>query len=211
MVKASLLETTDNQFEATGLSFAEFLTRFDGRHAEWIMGNVLVHMSSNRNHQEIFQFLISFFNLYLGLKPIGRLLVAAFTMYLGDEVPAREPDLMIVLNPNLDRIKPTYLDGPADIAIEIVSPESIARDYGVKFQEYEQAGVREYWLFDPIRQQADIYVLGEDKLYHRAKLDEQGRMVSTLLPGFAMDATILWRDRLPIGAELIQLAQTMAQ
>ncbi len=212
MVKASWLETiTDEQFDATDLSFAEFLTRYEGRHAEWLMGNVLVHMSSNRNHQEIFQFLISFFNLYLGFKPIGRLLVAAFTMYLGDEVPAREPDLMIVLNEHLDRIKPTYLDGAADIAIEIVSPESIARDYGVKFQEYEQAGVREYWLFDPMRQQADIYVLSDDKLYHRAKLDEQGRLVSTLLPGFALDASTLWRDTLPVGAELIQLAQKMAE
>lgn len=210
MVKISLVEATDEQFEATGVSFAEFLTRYEGRHAEWVMGNVLVYMSNSRTHQEIFQFLISLFTLYLGLKPIGRLLVASFTMYVGETLPAREPDLMIILNENVDRIQPTYLDGAADIAIEIVSPESIARDYGTKFSEYEQAGVREYWLFDPMRQQADIYVLGTDKLYHRASLDEQGRLVSTLLSGFALNPQLMWQETLPSGAELIQLAQNMA-
>lgn len=200
----------DETFAATGVSFAEFLPRFDGRHAEWVMGGVLVYMANNRKHQEIFQFLITLFNLYLGLRPVGRVLAASFTMYLGDDRPAREPDVMIVLNEHLDRLLPTYLNGAADLVIEIVSPESIARDYGVKFQEYEAAGIREYWLLDPMRQQADVYRLGQDNLYHRARLDNNGWLLSEVLPGFALDPSLFWRDELPTGAELVQLVQQLA-
>jgi len=43
-------------------------------------------------------------------------------------------------------LKHTYPDGPADLAIEIVSEESRLRDRGEKFAEYEVGGVKEYWI-----------------------------------------------------------------
>jgi len=192
---------------AEGLTFPQYLTRFDGRHAEWLMGKVIVQGAKNKTHQDLILFLASLLRLYLGFKPIGHTLLAGFTMYVGDDRPAREPDLFIVLNENRPRIQPTYLDGPADIAIEVVSPESQARDYDKKFIEYEFSGVREYWLIDPLRQQADIYRLGDDQRYHRADLDNQGRLVSALLPGFALDPNVFWQDTLPKGPALIQLVQ----
>jgi Uma2 family endonuclease len=42
------------------------------------------------------------------------------------------------------------MDGAADIVIELVSPESVHRDYGEKLYEYEQAGVPGYWIIDPL-------------------------------------------------------------
>ncbi len=36
-----------------------------------------------------------------------------------------------------------------DLAIEIVSPDSVDRDYDLKREIYEKAGVREYWILDP--------------------------------------------------------------
>ena len=51
----------------------------------------------------------------------------------------------------------TYLDGPADVVVEIISPESRLRDRGEKFAEYEMGGVREYWLIDSERHEADWY------------------------------------------------------
>lgn len=46
-------------------------------------------------------------------------------------------------------MKETYLDGPADLVVGIVSPDSVGRDRGEKFYEYAQGGVPEYWLIDP--------------------------------------------------------------
>lgn len=72
---------------------------------------------------------------FLRFRPVGELLTAAFSTYVGDDQPAREPDLLVVLNENRDRIQQTFLKGSADIAVEIVSPESIARDRVNKFEE----------------------------------------------------------------------------
>lgn len=204
-----VMESSSIQVQADHLSFEDFLKLYDGRHAEWLVGKVLVHMANNDVHQNLFIFLTSLLHLFLGFKPIGRLMVSPFSMYMGETKPAREPDLMIILNEHQDRIKRTFLDGAADIAIEIVSPESTTRDYGEKFAEYEAAGVREYWLIDPERKQADVYVLGENGRFARRALDAEGRLTSTLLPNFALAPEILWREELPKGAELLRLVGQM--
>ena len=65
--------------------------------------------------------------------------------------------MLFVATERRERIQSAYLDGPADLAVEIVSPESIARDRGDKFAEYEAGGVREYWLMNPARREALFY------------------------------------------------------
>ncbi|MCK6576650.1 MAG: Uma2 family endonuclease [Anaerolineae bacterium] len=196
-----------------GTSFEEFLVAYDGQHAEWFPdGRVEVQMAASEQHQSILIFLLSLLNLYLSLRQIGRVLIAPFVMKTHDDLPAREPDLMIILNANLDRIQPTRLAGPADIAIEIVSVESVERDYGAKFAEYEAAGVQEYWLLDPIRQAARVHelvMLNDRAVYQVRPLDPQGRLTSGLLPGFALDPRLMWQDAPPTGMALIALAGEM--
>ncbi len=77
-------------------------------------------------------------------------------MPVGADLPGRAPDLIFVASGYLDRIKHAHLNGPADTALEIISPESRARDRGEKFYEYEQGGVRQYWLIDPVLKPADV-------------------------------------------------------
>ncbi|MDW8290080.1 MAG: Uma2 family endonuclease, partial [Armatimonadota bacterium] len=80
-------------------------------------------------------------------------------MKTGADLPGRSPDILFVSQQNLHRLKPTYLDGPADLVVEIISPESEERDRTQKFSEYERGGVREYWLIDPEKRLAEFYVL----------------------------------------------------
>jgi Putative restriction endonuclease len=61
-----------------------------------------------------------------------------------------------------DRGRRHYLDGPAAIVVEIAAPESVHRHRVEKVAEYEPAGVPEYWLVDPDRQQVDPRVLGPE-------------------------------------------------
>lgn len=186
---------------AIKMSFQDYLKAYDsveGIQTEWIAGEVAIYpISKNRQHQGIIQFLTVLLNLFLRMKSLGTLLLDGFPMYLGDERPARE------------RIKATHLDGRADIVIEMVSPESSERDRGAKLDEYEAAGVLEYWLFDPLRTEARIYALGDDGRYHPVDTDAQGRLVSPLLPGFALNPALLWADELPSGMAVVALAQAM--
>lgn len=194
----------------TGLSFADYLREFEGVHAEWLTGQVLI-VTNNVRHQQLLAFLTALLHLYLGFRQVGELLVAGVSMYLSDQQPAREPDLMVVLREHQDRIRPTYLNGAADVVFEIVSPESSERDYGTKYVEYEAAGVTEYWLLDPLRQQAALHRMTGEGYFQRVEPDAGGRLVSTVLSGFALQPEILWQEPLPAGQALIELVMGMVE
>jgi Uma2 family endonuclease len=81
--------------------------------------------------------------------------------------------------------------------VEIVSPDSRGRDRGDKYYEYEQGGVREYWLIDPLRKQADFYQLGEDGLYRTVSADEAGVYRSRVMEGLWIKVDWLWQEPLP--------------
>jgi Uma2 family endonuclease len=107
------------------------------------------------------------------------------------------PDVLFLANRHRDWIKDTYVDGPADIAIEVVSPDSEIRDRFVKLAEYQDAGVREYWLVDEPRREAHFYVLNNDGKYRGAPVSANGIYTSTVLPGLRLRVEWLWRDPLP--------------
>src|SRR5262245_67052 len=152
---------------AENVTFEEFLTRFSEQHAEWIDGRVIqLTMSNNTPHQAILFVLSTLFGMFLGAKKLWQVLMAGVRMLLPNVKPKREPEILVVLTEHLNRVKLNVVDGPADIVVEIVSPESTDRDRGRKFREYEVGGVPEYWLIDPLRIEAIVYVLGDDAHYH---------------------------------------------
>jgi Uma2 family endonuclease len=97
-----------------------------------------------------------------------------------------------------DQIRERYFDGAPALAIEIVSDESASRDRVDKFEEYEDAGVREYWIIDPRprRRRADFYQLGVDGKYQPVPTLD-GVYRSAVLPGFWLRVEWLWQEPLP--------------
>jgi Uma2 family endonuclease len=98
------------------------------------------------------------------------------------------------------------LVGPADLAVELISDDSVTRDRRDKFAEYAAAGIPEYWLLDPRpdHHRADFYALGPDRTYEAIPLDAEGRFASRVLPGFWLDPAWLWQDPLPKPAEILR-------
>jgi hypothetical protein len=93
------------------------------------------------------------------------------------------------------------------LVIEIVSPESETRDRATKLSEYEATGVPEYWLIDPPRTEWVIYHLGQDGRYHPRPLDTQGCVNSAVLPGFALNGSLLWQENPSGSPDLIEVAR----
>jgi Uma2 family endonuclease len=129
------------------------------------------------------------------LHALGEVIDGPFQMKLGRS--GREPDLLFVAREHLERFKQTYLDGPADLVVEVVSPESTGRDRGDKFYEYREAGIPEYWLIDPQLQQAEFYQLDAAGRYQNIAADASGVYRSRALPGFWLRVGWLWQDPLP--------------
>jgi Uma2 family endonuclease len=134
-------------------------------------------------------------SLYIEERGLGMILVPPFQMKLASS--GREPDLIFVAQDHVDRIRETFLDGPADLVVEITSPESMRRDRGDKFVEYEEAGIPEYWLIDPQARRAEFYVLDAEGRYDRALRGASGTLRSVVVPGLWLMAEWLWEDPLP--------------
>ena len=79
--------------------------------------------------------------------------------------------------------------------IQSSSPESKARDRG-KFYEYETGGVQEYWLIDPLRQQAGFHRMGEGGRYHVVLAGAEGVYRSNAVSGFWLQLEWLWQEPL---------------
>jgi Uma2 family endonuclease len=187
------------------ISYEEFLAQSDeDTYAEWVDGEVIEMSPASDKHQETAGFLYSLLQHFVETKRLGAVRIAPFQMKTGPDLPGREPDVLFIANENLDRRKANYLSGPADLVIEVISPESRARDRGAKFYEYEQGGVREYWLIDHIRRQAEFYQLGEDGIYRLISADSEGIYRSAVLRGLWLKVEWLWQEPLPLLMDVLR-------
>ncbi|MBX2999770.1 MAG: Uma2 family endonuclease [Caldilineaceae bacterium] len=177
---------------AETLTYEEFLDRYADLHAEWEQGKVILMSPASDKHQDLVGFLSAILRIYVESRQLGWMRTAPFQMKLQN---GREPDILFVANEHLDRVKPTHVDGAADLVIEVISPESIERDRGRKFLEFEEAAIPEYWLLDPLREQAEFYHLTDGR--YKLILPQEGVYYSQILPGLWLDVSWLWEDPLP--------------
>lgn len=183
------------------ISYEEFLELCDeDTLAEWVNGEIIMTSPASRKHQEIGFFLKNILYMYVEFHNLGEILDAPFQMKL--PFSGREPDIIFIHSIHLGRLKETFLDGPADVAVEIISKESVERDRIKKFIEYESARVTEYWLIDPINMQAEFYRLGDDKCYYAVMLDSEGKYHSEAIQGFWFKPSWLWQEPLPPNWEI---------
>jgi len=94
------------------------------------------------------------------------------------------------------------MDGAPDLAVEIVSPDTVSRDYEDKRVRYEQAGVREYWILDPGEECTLFLALGPGGFVEVFPQDHLFR--SRVLPGFVLDVRCLWQQPLPPTLPIVQ-------
>jgi Uma2 family endonuclease len=178
------------------MTYDEFLAWADeDTLAEWVDGKVVMTSPASAQHQYLAIFLATTLSTYVTIHDLGTVLTGPFQMKLARS--GREPDVLFVAKEHLARLQPTLLQGPADLVVEIVSDESVARDRGTKFEEYREAGIPEYWLLDPRIEQAEFYHLDERGRYQRAPVDAAGVYRSRVIPGLWLRVDWLWQQPLP--------------
>lgn len=179
------------------VSFEEFrgIAR-DGPKADLIDGVVHAAAPDNPMANELFVWLCGIMAAFARAQRLGKIF-GARVAYRLDDSNGPVPDIGFVAEERRRRVKRDFIDGPPDLAAEIVTPESVQRDYFDKRRQYEAAGVREYWIVDPMQEKVTLLRLASATRKYRVGRSEKGALCSQVMTGFRLRPEWLWQDPLP--------------
>jgi Uma2 family endonuclease len=170
--------------------------------AEYVNGEVIVHSPVSTRHNDAVLFLAGLLRVIVQQHDLGRVLGPELQVRLRPGL-RRVPDLLFVAKERADMIHPTLVEGAPDLIVEIVSPDSVERDWREKYLEYQAAGVGEYWVVDLEYQRMAVYRLSEERRY-QAVSAEEGVYRSQVLPGFWLRTEWLWQEPLPNELDVVR-------
>ena len=163
------------------------------RTGEWVDGEVELMSPVGNRQSQLQVWLTIVLGSWISHHRLGELRGPDFPIRIPLPRRRRIPDLLFVATERTTILKPTYCDGPPDLALEIVAPESTSRDYRVKYGEYESFGVREYWIVDPQAQIVEASLLDANGVYQPIP-NVDGQIASTVMPGWFLKPEWLWTD-----------------
>jgi Uma2 family endonuclease len=167
----------------------------DGDKADLIDGVIYMSSPDNTDANRLNVWLVSLVFLFVDAKDLGEVFVSRVAYRLGDS-DGPEPDLGFVRKDRLHLVRRGHLAGRPDLAMEIVSPDSIERDYVKKHRQFERARIPEYWIIDEIEKKVTLLQLGRDGRYREVR-PLKGVLRSKVLPGFWLRTSWLWQQPLP--------------
>lgn len=186
------------------MSEAEFLAwRDEDIKAEWVEGEVIIMSPASAKHVRLAGFISQIMGTFARQRRLGEVLGPELQIHLAQARRWRVPDLLFVAAERLEMIKVTHVEGAPDLIVEIVSPDSQARDWREKYLEYEAAGVREYWIIDPMSERVEAYGLNPEMKYELIPVTAEA-LHSTVVEGFYLKPAWLWQEPLPDPLEILR-------
>ena len=173
-------------------TFDEFCRKVrEDQKADLIDGVIYMASPENTGANDLFMWLGSLIHDFAEETEQGKVFGQRVALRLEDH-NGPEPDILFVKAEHADRIQRGHIDGPADLAIEIVTPDSAERDYEKKRQQYEQFGITEYWIIDEELQQIKLFRRGRGGKYRDVK-PRGGAFHSEVLSGFWARPEWFWQ------------------
>lgn len=152
--------------------------------------------SPSRRHQEIVGELYRQISTYLLDKPC-QVYVAPFDVRL-PEADEAEEEIETVVQPDIVVVCETKkLDdrgclGAPDIIIEILSPYTAKKDLITKYHLYERHQVKQYWIFDPVTEEAMIFKLKENKYVKPEEYKKEEKIQVDIFKGLEIDLSTIF-------------------
>ena len=184
MESALLTPTLPAEVSTTDpVSFEQYLDWLtEENKADLINGVIYMQSPPSYRHEKIFGFLFPLLQVYVVRKQLG-IVLGSRTAIKFSEHNGTQPDLVFISNANRKLIHSYFVDGVADMIVEIISPSTRHIDRVKKMALYAEHGVREYWLIDPERERAEFF-RNEHGAWHEMTLDEDGVFRFKAVAGF---------------------------
>src|SRR5260370_23214564 len=174
----------------------------DGQKADLIDGIIYMASPDNTDANRLFMWIGGLVDLSAEETDQGEVFGSRVACRQ-DEKNATEPDILVVRKRRRDLIQRGHVRGSPDAAWEIVSPESIDRDYRKKWKQYERARIPEYWIVDELEQKVILLRLNKQGKYRQVP-PSHGELHSKVLKGFFLRPEWLWQKPLPRESKILR-------
>jgi Uma2 family endonuclease len=140
-------------------------------------------------HQHVLHNLNGLLYNFLKKKPC-KVYPAPFDVRLPVKNKMKDEEIITVVQPDISIIcDESKIDnrgccGAPDLVIEILSPGNSYKDVSIKFELYQESGVREYWIVYPTEEKVAVFILDDvGKYKNEASYTGNDKIKSGTLPG----------------------------
>jgi len=154
----------------------------DGQRYEIVNGVLMMAPAPSPEHQAIVLEIASYLRIHVKLAGLGRVFPAPIDVDLGPK-NVFQPDVVVVLNAHLDRVKAKKIVGAPDLVVEVASYSTAAMDRTAKHDTYARVGVTEYWMVKPERETVEVFVLEVGEYRSLGNFSGQQTLPSRVVPG----------------------------
>ena len=150
--------------------------------AEFINGEIVIQSPVKKHHNEYSGLLYQFLNVYAARHDLGFVGVEKIMISLTRN--DYEPDLCYFRKELAGQFTENQSFFPApDLIVEIVSSKTESRDRGIKFDDYQNHGIEEYWMILPDQKVVEQYHL-HNGVYELILKSSNGEIESFAVKGF---------------------------
>jgi Uma2 family endonuclease len=162
----------------------------ESQKAEFINGEIIVHSPAKYRHTIVVGNIHNLCNAFVRRHDLG--FVGGEKMLITLPRNDYEPDVCFFRREIAGQFTPEQMHFPApDLIVEVLSESTEARDRGVKFEDYADNGVREYWLVDPDRAHVEQYLLQSGRFDLHFKADT-GEIKCAAIPGLVISVKAIF-------------------
>ena len=180
--------------EKTKLTYEDYAKTPEWERYELIDGELIELTSPRIAHQLLLGVLHSEVRAFVREHMLGRVFMSPTDLVL-DDTNTFQPDLFFVSNERADIITPENIQGAPDMVVEILSPSTQRRDWGIKRDLYAEHGVKEYWVASTDEERIWVLLLGENGLYVVTAVYERGdTLTSPTLAGFSLSLNAVFEE-----------------
>ncbi|MBS1563333.1 MAG: Uma2 family endonuclease, partial [Bacteroidetes bacterium] len=127
--------------------------------------------------------------------------IAPFDVRLPVRNRKKDDEITTVVQPDLGVVcDATKIDargccGAPEFVVEVLSPGNSKHEIRTKYEVYEEAGVKEYWVIHPTEETIAVFLLNEEKKYDGARMYAAGDIVnSSAVTGFTINVKELFSN-----------------
>jgi len=163
--------------------------------AEFINGEIIIHSPVKKEHNEFTGNLFSIFKTYVIENVLG--FVGFEKILIQCTRNDYEPDLCFFNKSVAEKLKKDQSLFPIpDLVVEILSKSTEKRDRGIKFEDYQNHGVKEYWIIDPNNKTVEQYKLNENGVYDLIVKSNSGEIKSFVITSLVLPIKVIFDEKL---------------